>query len=134
MAEFSWPTGVPTDFLVGSGFSLTGDNIVRQKMDGGPDKLRRRYSLTPLIQNCQLVLTDVQLTDLYLFVETIAGIGSFGIPSLLGDLPITWRFMELPKEVLACGGETVNLDDYNNQPADAAQRKHTVTFTLERVA
>jgi hypothetical protein len=134
MAEFSWPEGVPTDFLVGSGLSLTGDNIVRQKMDGGPDKLRRRYSLTPGIQTCQLALTDVQLLTLFAFVELIGGIGTFGMPALCADIPYTWRFMELPKEVLACGGATVNLDDYDHQPADAAQRKHTVTFTLERVA
>lgn len=134
MAEFSWPTGVPTDFLVGSGFSLTGENVIRQKMEGGPDKLRRRYSFTPVVQSCQLVLTDVQMFDLFTFVELIAGIGTFGIPSLLGDLPLTWRFTELPREVLACGGDTANIDDPENQPEDAAQRKHTVTFTLERVA
>lgn len=111
---------------------LTGDNIIRQQMDGGPARQRRRYSMLPFTQSCQLVLTDAQALALIQFMDDV-GACVFDVVSTVSDLSFTFRFLQFPKFTTLCGGQTYNVDDPENQPADSLQRKHSVTFTLERV-
>ncbi len=65
----AWPATLPDFFQVG-GFQETGaDNIIRSKMDVGPDKLRKRTTTSTRKHAGNMWLTDAQYTILKTFFE-----------------------------------------------------------------
>ena len=59
----SWPAGVESAFLSEGHAIQPSDNILREQMDVGPSKSRRRASAAPVRVNASVALTDDELDD-----------------------------------------------------------------------
>lgn len=134
MADYTWPSEtIPPDFLNGTALDYTGENIIRQQMDGGVAKVRRRTSALSATLNCNLILTDTQVLVLTLWLGSISLVSLFDITVPMWDVSYDCRFLQLPKFVLLVGGLPAAIGNDGVQPPACLQRKWSVTFVLEIV-
>lgn len=61
MASVSYPSTLPQNMLVNGYGHTAADNVLRSKMDAGPDKTRRRFTSGPEPVRGQIFVTDAQL-------------------------------------------------------------------------
>ena len=82
MASITWPATLPQDFLVQSYSESPPDNLIRQSMDVGPPKVRRRQTAAPRIIRAAQNLSSTELGYLETFYVTTSYSGALAM-----DLP-----------------------------------------------
>ena len=84
----AWPGSLPARFLK-RGYSETpGDNVLREEMDVGPRKSRRRSTVTPVQVSAQMILTAAQHVtfDDYYLNTLFEGTVAFDMPDIRGTV------------------------------------------------
>ena len=93
----SWPGSLPQLFLERGFEQQPFDNVVRFRVDQGPDRRRRRYSRVPGLLQGGFILTPDQWTSFKRFylISTRAGVDQFDIPAPMstagGAIAVKWR-------------------------------------------
>lgn len=95
---FNWPETLPQKILR-SGFAPgLASNTLRQKMEYGPDKIRKRKAPAYRPMQAEATMTITQLGLLLVFYETTLQQGSIPFDWLdpIFGTPLTFRFVEPP--------------------------------------
>ncbi len=98
-ADKAWKPDLPDHPLLGFTEKLA-DNTIRTQTDGGPAKLRRRFTSVPTEFEMEFALTEAQANTLITFYETDLLSGQRTFDGLnhprLDDASVVWRFKEPP--------------------------------------
>lgn len=111
MANALWPAALPQHFFLGAGLQDGDDDVIRQEMDGGIAKLRRRYtaSVGPARITETLILTDEQAYKLRTFYRsTLSKVLPFDWKNPISGTAETYRFYSGPTFNLITGGAEYN--------------------------
>lgn len=82
MATITWPNTLPQDFLIEGYSESPPDNLIRQPMEIGPEKVRRRQTSAIQPINALQYMTTAQLAYLQTFYITTSYYGALAM-----DLP-----------------------------------------------
>ena len=82
MASITWPNTLPQDFLMEGYSESPPNNLIRQPMEIGPDKVRRRQTSAVRPIQCAQIMTGTQLGYLETFFITTSYYGALAL-----DLP-----------------------------------------------
>lgn len=99
MADTTWPVTLPTYFDVNGYSEREPANTIRQTMDAGPPKVRRRSTAAPRPVTGQMVLTMAQVTALSTFFNTTTFSGTLTFDGLLHPrtrATVEWQFTGEP--------------------------------------
>jgi hypothetical protein len=82
----AWPGTLPARFLKAGYRETPRDNVIREEMDVGPSKDRRRATVTPVSVRAQMILTQAQASTFEAYFRTtlLSGTVAFDMPDLLG--------------------------------------------------
>jgi len=75
MAEIFWPDGLPSDFLAEGLTIKPQSNVIRTKMDAGPNKARRRYTARTVLFSGKQRFDDDELETFKQFYQTVLADG-----------------------------------------------------------
>ena len=75
----SWPSTLPQSTLVSSYRETTQEQVIRTKMEVGPDFVRRRATASPVLFGMSMVLTNAQVETMDAFFDNtlFGGVGTF---------------------------------------------------------
>ena len=110
MTILSWPPELPQKFLI-EGYSETpGDNVLREQMDVGPAKVRRRSTTAPVRISGQMLMTLEQLKRFRQFYrsETFDGTVPFLFADITGSIR-TVTIVQPPSEATVGNCVSVSL-------------------------
>ncbi|MCL2272407.1 MAG: hypothetical protein FWC19_06365 [Treponema sp.] len=96
MASIYWPESLPADFLA-EGLSIQPQsNVIRTKMDAGPQKARRRYTARTVNFSGKQRFDNVELTIFKRFYNTVLadGVLRFNYKDPLTNQLAEFRFTE----------------------------------------
>jgi len=102
MADTTWPVTLPTEFDVNGYNEQEPNNIIRQSMAAGPDKVRRRGTSAPRPITGQMVFTLAQVEYMRTFYNDTTFSGTLTFDGLLEPrtaAAVDWRFMAPPAYV-----------------------------------
>ena len=105
MAEIFWPDGLPSDFLAEGLEIRPQSNVIRTKMDAGPNKARRRYTARTVIFSGKQRFDDGELEVFERFYQTVLadGVLRFNFKDPIGGESAEFRFTE-DYSVIEIGG------------------------------
>jgi hypothetical protein len=94
----TWPGTLPQDFLVDGYQESPPDNLIRQTMEVGPPKVRRRQTSAPRIVQAAQILNATELGYLETFVVTTTSYGAdqFDMPHPRSGSTVYARFFKMP--------------------------------------
>lgn len=94
----AWPLTLPQTFWVEGYQESWPDNTIRQPMEVGPPKVRRRQTNAPVPIHCSHIMTTAQLAYLDTFFVTTTSYGStaFDLPHPRTSATVSARFMQPP--------------------------------------
>ena len=96
MSEIFWPDTLPSDFLA-DGLSIKPQsNVIRTKMDAGPNKTRRRYTARTVIFSGKQRFDDDELAIFEKFYQTALadGVLRFNYKDPINNELAEFRFTE----------------------------------------
>jgi len=107
----AWPETLPQEPLTGLGLNPNPDCVIRNAMEGGPARQRRRYSGAMYQVSVSFMLTDQQVLVFRNFYEnTIKRVGRFDFTDPNGGTPREFRFAAVPQIPNIEGGENGDPD------------------------
>ena len=96
MAEIFWPDVLPSDFLA-DGLSIKPQsNVIRTKMDAGPNKARRRYTARTVLFSGRQRFDDDEFAIFEQFYKTVLadGVLRFNYKDPINNELAEFRFSE----------------------------------------
>lgn len=107
----NWPSTLPQSFESDSFTYQQKDNVVRTKMDQGPEKLRPRSTAVPINIIGTMTLTRTQATTLKSFydITTKYGTEAFNWTDPITEIGAQFRF-KAPPIVSATSGVDVTVE------------------------
>ena len=96
MAEIFWPDALPSDFLAEGLTVKPQSNVIRTKMDAGPNKARRRYTARSVLFSGKQRFDDDELDIFKQFFRTVLadGVLRFYFNDPTNDELAEFRFTE----------------------------------------
>lgn len=99
----TWPTSLPAKPKSGSLVIAPEPNVAEFQADAGRPQRSRRYTLTRMLYDAQMDLTEDQVGDLLAFFanDCVSGVDSFLMPDWLGGQTkrFTWRAPPQPQHI-----------------------------------
>lgn len=123
MANAVWPAGLPQAPLVSQLVESFPDEVIRTRMEVGPDKVRRRLAAAITPVQVELKLTRAQVALFRAFFRDTCASGATPFEwkdHRTGDEPVLYRFVGVP-------------DVRPSAPRQDGSEPWTATFTLEIV-
>jgi len=94
----TWPSQLPTCFIIGSFNMQTKPQVIRSEVDAGIAKVRRRFTTPIFLISGALTLTTIQLKQFYQWFNSMdyGGALSFTFNGDPVNGPGTYRFINPP--------------------------------------